>query len=164
MILKPLPPKTLRENALRLLEAGQSALQIATLLNVPIGKIYYWHRYYMNPHAPLSDGRRLYDDPFKRAVMEQLAAGISVVKLAQSLEVSKVTLFKWKREGRQAQNGAKDALEVVVPLEGKGGDESAGEAAILPQPTIADLVVRIRALEEEQELLKQALRRLMYPV
>ena len=158
MTLKPLPPKTLRENALRLLKAGQSALQIATLLEVPIGKIYYWHRYYMNPHAPLSDGRRLYDDTFKRAVLEQLAAGTSILTLAQSLGVSKVTLFKWKREGRQAQNGAKDALE------GKGGDGPAGEAANLPQPTIADLMVRIGALEEEQELLKRALRMLMYPV
>ena len=161
MTPQPPTPQTLRENALRLLKAGQSALQIATLLEVPIGKIYYWRRYYMNPLASLSDGRRLYDDEFKQSVLEQIAAGVSIAELTQSLGVSRVTLFKWKRAGLQILPKAKEALEVRVPTQRQRGNEPAGKETILPQPTVADLVARIRVLEEEKEILKGALRILM---
>lgn len=156
-------PQTLRENVLGLLKEGQDPTQIATDLNVPISKVRYWRRYHLNRSRPLRDGRRLYDDQFKRDVLNQIASGISILKLSRSLEVSRVTLFKWKREWRQTQIEEKEATELALPIESdqdeSNQDESLDEKDLLfSAGQVETLLERIRVLEEEKDILTKALR------
>lgn len=157
MKIQLLPPNNLREEALRLLKEGQDTTQIAQALHLPIGKIYYWRRYYLNPFHPFSDGRRLYNDQFKRDVLEQIAAGTSISKLARSLGVSKVTLFKWKRE-HQAQNEVTGTQEAEAPTGSNPVDVLEEKSLLLPQSTVEGLLERIRVLEGEKDALMKALR------
>ncbi|WP_143100880.1 transposase [Spirosoma endophyticum] len=151
---QPLPYKTLRETAFQLLEQGQGIDQIAATLNVPIGKIYYWRRYYMKTAQPLTDGRRLYNDQFKQAALDQVDAGISVTKLAQLLGVSKVTLFKWKKERNEAHQLTNEAQTVEVPT---GSKLVKSKEPVSAQNITDDLLERIRVLEEEKSILRKAL-------
>ncbi|GAB4035444.1 transposase [Spirosoma jeollabukense] len=151
-------PKTLREKAVLLLKEGQKASQIATDLNLPIGKVYYWQRYYLNPSRPPSDGRRLYDDQFKRDVLNKIADGVTISKLSRSLGVSKVTLFKWKREGQPEQTEAKEEVAIALPIEREEDKIPNQKDWRFLQDQVDNLLDRIRVLEEEKDTLTKALR------
>ena len=154
---QPLPPESLREKALRLLQAGHSAKQIAMALSIPVGKIYYWKRYYLNPLALQEDGRRRYDQEFKQTVSKQLATGGSVSQLAQTLGVSKVTLFKWKKAWQPVSEDVNESRSKDSASEANQAHEPGDKSFFVIQLTMKNLLERVHALELEQERLKQVL-------
>ncbi|SFF33961.1 Transposase and inactivated derivatives [Spirosoma endophyticum] len=108
----------------------------------------------MKTAQPLTDGRRLYNDQFKQAALDQVDAGISVTKLAQLLGVSKVTLFKWKKERNEAHQLTNEAQTVEVPT---GSKLVKSKEPVSAQNITDDLLERIRVLEEEKSILRKAL-------
>jgi transposase len=76
-------------------------------------------------------GRRKYDDEFKRNAVKMIENGQSVRSVSQSLGVGESQLHKWKREFKRERSS--DELEV------------------------SELKSRLRQVEMERDILKKAL-------
>ena len=145
------------EDILRLLRRGDSVDQISTLLQISKTMVKRWQFQLTTPDFQKMDKRRLYDDAFKQAALQQINQGVSIRQLSTTLGVSQVTLHKWKNKASMGQiRDIRTRKYPPLPASQVGSQTSLEDR----EPSThneASLHQQLRDLREERDILKKAL-------
>lgn len=150
--------KESREEATRLLNEGKSVPQIAKLLQIPTPILYYWRRTSRKLSQPNTDGRRLYNETLKQEVFRQLDSGVSVREVSTSFGITRVTVYKWRKE-RPNEIDRHPAIQNTLLSEdtskAQASEQETDESSSIGKTNY--LLEQIRQLTLERDALKMAL-------
>jgi transposase len=99
--LKPRFTREFKEAAVKRLKMA-SPTEVARSCGVSLSVLHRWRKQFGNYKVKSpSTSRRRFTKPFKKAAVERLEKGGSLVEVASSLKIAAAALSRWRQESRQ---------------------------------------------------------------